>query len=171
MLNEGFIKNRGVEDYAMDPISAAFAASNLVISGISALSAVIQAYKTLQDLEKTGAPPDLVKRVEEDIDKLADMALQEGRPLTEEEKKAAEELSRAIIDKEDLEDLKKEIKKAKDRFREAKKKHGISSPQTIQARDKCNQDVCSALRIIKSWNGGVLPGDWFYNLWAQHGCA
>jgi hypothetical protein len=138
----------------MDPVSVAAA----VFGGISALSDAIGLYRAYRARGET--PP--VEEIEREM--------QEAEAAAKAKPSAAQRLKN-VIDDEDLEVIRKNIDKAKERLRKALADPANNNQAKDSEIDIANSTICAELKRIKKLNGDDLPGPEYERWWQSHGCV
>lgn len=137
-----------------DPVAVASA----VFGGFSALSDAISLYRSYRQAGQTPSP----QKIEDE------MARSDAASIVKYD--AAHEL-KSLIDVEDLEAIRSNIDKAKDRMRKSLVDPANDNQSRDAAVDAASSIICAELKRIRRLNGGDFPSDEYERWWQSHGCS
>lgn len=133
--------------------------ATLIISGISAMANIIQAWKTSQNAGIEMA----------DIEEISQVPSTSPDNTTYTPSASATAMSH-VIDSNILQSMLDNINAEKERLGEALTDRSNSNQEKDRAVGIASSLICSELSRIKSLNGGRLPGSDLEALWLSFGC-
>jgi len=141
--------------------------SALVVGGISAIAAVVQAWKAARDIHSELSETDIDEMYRE-----ADKDLQMvGRTQSGSTVSAAADALQQVIDEGILDVMRGNIEKARERLKRALASPANSSEAKDAEVDVAAATICDELSRIRRLNGGRFPHEKFKRDWHQFGCG
>lgn len=128
--------------------------ATLIISSISAMANIIQAWKTSQNAG---------------IERISRISSTSSDNTTYTPSASATAMSQ-LIDNRTLQSMLDNINVEKERLIEALSDISNSNQEKDRAIERASSKICSKLRNIKTLNGGTLPGSDLEAMWRSHGC-